>query len=160
MNTILKIDSPAIIGLFRKMTNEQLGKILRAYLNNNPKDLIEDENKIYIELIENKEAQKKSYKNRTLKGWDIRRKNGTASTKAIKNKLEAQAQAQKNEINRLKTENENLKKSKQQQYWNNNNNNNNKFFDKEEWAKKQEEKRQKEMQERLDRDPKLKATFW
>ena len=68
MNTILKIDSPAIIGLFRKMTNEQLGKILRAYLNNNPKDLIEDENKIFTELIENKEAQKKSYKKRTLKG--------------------------------------------------------------------------------------------
>lgn len=137
MNTILKIDSPAIIGLFRKMTNEQLGKILRAYLNNNPKDLIEDENKIFTELIENKEAQKKSYKNRTLKGWDIRRKNGTASTKAIKNKLEAQAQAQKDEINRLKAENDTLKKTTKQQYYNSNWNNN-QNYNNQNWKKKEE----------------------
>ena len=163
MNTILKIDNPVIINLFRKMTNEQVGKIIRAYLNNNPKDLIEEEKQIYTELANNREQQKINNKDKILKGWETRRRNGNASSRAIKNKLEAQAQAQKDEINRLKAENDTLKKTTKQQYYNsnwNNNNNNNKPFDKEEWAKKQEEKRQKEMQERLDRDPKLKATFW
>lgn len=137
MNTILKIDRPEIIGLFKKMTNEQVGKIIRAYLNNNPKDLIEDENKIYTELIENKEAQKKSYKNRTLKGWDIRRKNGTASTKAIKNKLEAQIQKDKDEMIKLRTENDTLKKASKQQYYNSNWNNNNNYNNNN-WKKKEE----------------------
>lgn len=153
MNITLKIDNPVIINLFRKMTNEQLGKILRAYLNNNPKDLItEEEKQIYTEFMNYKDLRKKSSKERTLKGWETRKAN-----RETNNKLQAQAQKDKDEINRLKTENENLKKSKQQQYWNNNNN---KFFDKEEWAKKQEEKRQKEIEERLEKDPKLKATFW
>ena len=157
MNITLKIDNPVIINLFRKMTNEQIGKIIRAYLNNNHKDLItEEEKQIYTEFMNYKDLRKKSSKERTLKGWETRKAN-----RETNNKLQAQAQKDKDEINRLKTENENLKKSKQQQYYNNNNwNNNNKPFDKEEWVKKQEEKRQKEMQERLDRDPKLKATFW
>lgn len=159
MNIFLKIDNPIIIGLFRKMTNEQLGKILRAYLNNNPKDLTtEEEKQIYTEFMSYKDLRKKSSKERTLKGWETRKAN-----RETNNKLHAQAQKDKDEINRLKAENENLKKASKQQYYNsnwNNNNNNNKPFDKEEWAKKQEEKRQKEMQERLDRDPKLKATFW
>ena len=58
---------------------------------------------------------------------------------------------------KLRTENDTLKKASKQY---NPNWNNNKPFDKEEWAKKQEEKRQKELQERLEKDPKLKATFW
>ena len=153
MNITLKIDNPAIINLFRKMTNEQIGKIIRAYLNNNPKDLTtEEEKQIYTEFMNYKDLRKKSSKERTLKGWETRKAN-----RETNNRLQAQAQKDKDEINRLKTENENLKKSKQQQYWNNNNN---KFFDKEEWAKKQEEKRQKEIEERLEKDPKLKATFW
>lgn len=151
MNTILKIDRPEIIGLFRKMTNEQLGKIIRAYLNNNPKDLIEDENKIYAELTKHREKQKASNKEKILKGWETRRKNGNASTKAIKKQLQTQLQRNKDEMLKLRTENETLKKTK---YWNNKN------YNKEDYQKQQEEKRQKEMQERLDRDPKLKATFW
>ena len=151
MNIFLKIDNPVIIGLFRKMTNEQIGKIIRAYLNNNPKDLtMEEEKQIYTEFMNYKDLRKKGSKERTLKGWETRKAN-----RETNNKLQAQAQKDKDEINRLKTENENLKKSKQQQYWNNN-----KPFDKEEWAKKQEEKRQKEIEERLEKDPKLKATFW
>lgn len=159
MNIILKIDNPVVINLFRKMTNEQLGKILRAYLNNNTKDLItEEEKQIYNELTRQKELRKKSNREKVVKSWETRKAN-----RETNNKLQAQAQKDKDEINRLKAENENLKKASKQQYYNsnwNNNNNNNKPFDKEEWAKKQEEKRQKEMQERLDRDPKLKATFW
>jgi DNA replication initiation complex subunit (GINS family) len=158
MNTILKIDRPEIIGLFRKMTNEQVGKIIRAYLNNNPKDLlIEEEKQIYTELTNNREQQKINNKDKILKGWETRRRNGNASSRAIKNQLQAQLQKDKDEMIKLRTENDTLKKASKQQYWNNNNN---KFFDKEEWAKKQEEKRQKEIEERLEKDPKLKATFW
>lgn len=135
MNTILKIDSPAIIGLFRKMTNEQVGKIIRAYLNNNPKDLIEDENKIYTELANNREQQKINNKDKILKGWETRRRNGNASSRAIKNQLQAQLQKDKDEMIKLRTENDTLKKASKQQYynsnWNNNNNNN--------WKKKEEE---------------------
>ena len=159
MNTILKIDRPEIIGLFRKMTNEQLGKILRAYLNNNSKDLIEDELKIYTELTNNREQQKINNKDKILKGWETRRRNGNASSRAIKNQLQAQLQKDKDEMIKLRTENDTLKKASKQ-YYNSNWNNNNKPFDKEEWAKKQEEKRQKEIEERLEKDPKLKATFW
>ena len=127
MNTILKIDSPVIIGLFRKMTNEQVGKILRAYLNNNPKDLtIEEEKQIYTELTRHKELRKKSNREKVVKSWETRKAN-----RETNNKLQAQAQKDKDEINRLKTENENLKKSKQQ-YYNSNWNNNN-------WKKKEEE---------------------
>ena len=80
MNTILKIDSPVIIGLFRKMTNEQVGKIIRAYLNNNPKDLMtEEEKQIYTELTNNREQQKINNKDKILKGWETRRRNGNAS---------------------------------------------------------------------------------
>lgn len=159
MNTILKIDSPAIIGLFRKMTNEQVGKIIRAYLNNNPKDLIEEEKQIYTELANNREQQKINNKDKILKGWETRRRNGNASSRAIKNQLQAQIQKDKDEMIKLRTENDTLKKASKQQYYNSNWNNN-KFFDKEEWAKKQEEKRQKEIEERLEKDPNLKATFW
>lgn len=117
MNIFLKIDNPIIIGLFRKMTNEQLGKILRAYLNNNPKDLTtEEENRIYTEFINYKELKKKSNREKVVKSWETRKAN------------KLQTQKDKDEINRLKAENENLKKSKQQQYWNNNN-----------WKKKEEE---------------------
>ena len=116
MNIFLKIDNPIIIGLFRKMTNEQLGKILRAYLNNNPKDLTtEEENRIYTEFINYKELKKKSNREKVVKSWETRKAN------------KLQTQKDKDEINRLKAENENLKKSKQQ-YWNNNN-----------WKKKEEE---------------------
>jgi DNA replication initiation complex subunit (GINS family) len=161
MNTILKIDSPAIIGLFRKMTNEQVGKIIRAYLNNNPKDLMtEEEKQIYTELTNNREQQKINNKDKILKGWETRRRNGNASSRAIKNQLQAQLQKNKDEMIKLRTENDTLKKASKQQYYNSNWNNNNKPFDKEEWAKKQEEKRQKEIEERLEKDPKLKATFW
>jgi len=129
MNIILKIDNPVIIGLFRKMTNEQIGKIIRAYLNNNPKDLTtEEEKQIYTEFMNYKDLRKKNSKERTLKGWETRKAN-----RETNNKLQAQAQKDKDEINRLKTENENLKKSKQQQYWNNNQNYNNN------WKKKEEE---------------------
>jgi Glu-tRNA(Gln) amidotransferase subunit E-like FAD-binding protein len=127
MNTILKIDRPEIIGLFRKMTNEQVGKIIRAYLNNNPKDLIEEEKQIYTELTRHKELRKKSNKEKVVKSWETRKAN-----RETNNKLQAQAQKDKDEINRLKAENENLKKSKQQQYYNSNWNNNN-------WKKKEEE---------------------
>ena len=128
MNITLKIDNPVIINLFRKMTNEQLGKILRAYLNNNPKDLTtEEEKQIYTEFMNYKDLRKKSSKERTLKGWETRKTN-----REINNKLQAQAQKDKDEINRLKAENENLKKSKQQQYYTRNWNNNN-------WKKKEEE---------------------
>ena len=152
MNITLKIDNPVIINLFRKMTNEQIGKIMRAYLNNNPKDLTtEEEKQIYTEFMNYKELKKKSSKERTLKGWETRKAN-----RETNNKLQAQLQKDKDEMIKLRTENETLKKSKQQQYYNNNN----KPFDKEEWAKKQEEKRQKEIEERLEKDPKLKATFW
>ena len=135
MNTILKIDSPAIIGLFRKMTNEQVGKIIRAYLNNNPKDLIEDENKIYTELTNNREQQKINNKDKILKGWETRRRNGNASSRAIKNQLQAQLQKDKDEMIKLRTENETLKKSSKQYNpnWNNNQNYNNN------WKKKEEE---------------------
>ena len=151
MNITLKIDNPVIINLFRKMTNEQIGKIMRAYLNNNPKDLTtEEEKQIYTEFMNYKELKKKSSKERTLKGWETRKAN-----RETNNKLQAQLQKDKDEMIKLRTENETLKKSKQQQYYNNN-----KPFDKEEWAKKQEEKRQKEIEERLEKDPKLKATFW
>lgn len=131
MNTILKIDNPEIIGLFRKMTNEQLGKILRAYLNNNTKDLItEEEKQIYNELTRQKELRKKSNREKVVKSWETRKAN-----RETNNKLQAQAQKDKDEINRLKAENENLKKASKQQYynsnWNNNNNNN--------WKKKEEE---------------------
>ena len=116
MNIFLKIDNPIIIGLCRKMTNEQLGKILRAYLNNNPKDLTtEEENRIYTEFINYKELKKKSNREKVVKSWETRKAN------------KLQTQKDKDEINRLKAENENLKKSKQQ-YWNNNN-----------WKKKEEE---------------------
>ena len=122
MNTILKIDSPAIIGLFRKMTNEQVGKIIRAYLNNNPKDLIEDENKIYTELTNNREQQKINNKDKILKGWETRRRNGNASSRAIKNQLQAQLQKDKDEMIKLRTENDTLKKASKQYNpnWNNN----------------------------------------
>ena len=135
MNTILKIDSTAIIGLFRKMTNEQVGKIIRAYLNNNPKDLIEDENKIYTELTNNREQQKINNKDKILKGWETRRRNGNASSRAIKNQLQAQLQKDKDEMIKLRTENETLKKSSKQYNpnWNNNQNYNNN------WKKKEEE---------------------
>lgn len=128
MNTILKIDRPEIIRLFRKMTNEQLGKILRAYLNNNPKDLIEEEEKqIYNELTRQKELRKKSNREKVVKSWETRKAN-----RETNNKLQAQAQKDKDEINRLKAENENLKKASKQQYYNSNWNNNN-------WKKKEEE---------------------
>ena len=135
MNTILKIDSPVIINLFRKMTNEQVGKIIRAYLNNNPKDLIEDENKIYTELTNNREQQKINNKDKILKGWETRRRNGNASSRAIKNQLQAQLQKDKDEMIKLRTENETLKKSSKQYNpnWNNNQNYNNN------WKKKEEE---------------------
>lgn len=135
MNTILKIDSPAIIGLFRKMTNEQVGKIIRAYLNNNPKDLIEDENKIYTELANNREQQKINNKDKILKGWETRRRNGNASSRAIKNQLQAQIQKDKDEMIKLRTENDTLKKASKQYNpnWNNNQNYNNN------WKKKEEE---------------------
>ena len=121
MNIILKIDNPVVINLFRKMTNEQLGKILRAYLNNNTKDLItEEEKQIYNELTRQKELRKKSNREKVVKSWETRKAN------------KLQTQKDKDEINRLKTENETLKKSKQQQYYNNNNYNNN-------WKKKEEE---------------------
>jgi hypothetical protein len=130
MNTILKIDNPVVINLFRKMTNEQLGKILRAYLNNNTKDLItEEEKQIYNELTRQKELRKKSNREKVVKSWETRKAN-----RETNNKLQAQAQKDKDEINRLKAENENLKKASKQQYynsnWNNNNNN---------WKKKEEE---------------------
>jgi DNA replication initiation complex subunit (GINS family) len=130
MNTILKIDSPAIIGLFRKMTNEQVGKIIRAYLNNNPKDLMtEEEKQIYTELTNNREQQKINNKDKILKGWETRRRNGNASSRAIKNQLQAQIQKDKDEMIKLRTENDTLKKaSKQYTGWNNNN-----------WKKKEEE---------------------
>ena len=131
MNTILKIDSPAIIGLFRKMTNEQVGKIIRAYLNNNPKDLIEEEKQIYTELINNREQQKINNKDKILKGWETRRRNGNASSRAIKNQLQAQLQKDKDEMLKLRTENDTLKKASKKQYWNNQNYNNN-------WKKKEE----------------------
>ena len=135
MNTILKIDSPAIIGLFRKMTNEQVGKIIRAYLNNNPKDLIEEEKQIYTELANNREQQKINNKDKILKGWETRRRNGNASSRAIKNQLQAQLQKDKDEMIKLRTENETLKKSSKQYNpnWNNNQNYNNN------WKKKEEE---------------------
>lgn len=131
MNIILKIDNPVVINLFRKMTNEQLGKILRAYLNNNTKDLItEEEKQIYNELTRQKELRKKSNREKVVKSWETRKAN-----RETNNKLQAQAQKDKDEINRLKAENENLKKASKQQYynsnWNNNNNNN--------WKKKEEE---------------------
>lgn len=123
MNIFLKIDNPIIIGLFRKMTNEQIGKIIRAYLNNNSKDLTtEEEKQIYTEFMNYKDLRKKSSKERTLKSWKTRKAN-----RETNNKLQAQAQKDKDEINRLKTENENLKKSTKQQYYNNN------------WKKKEEE---------------------
>ena len=136
MNTIFKIDSPAIIGLFRKMTNEQLGKILRAYLNNNPKDLIiEEEKQIYTELTNNREQQKINNKDKILKGWETRRRNGNASSRAIKNQLQAQLQKNKDEMIKLRTENDTLKKASKQYNpnWNNNQNYNNN------WKKKEEE---------------------
>ena len=133
MNTILKIDSPAIIGLFRKMTNEQVGKIIRAYLNNNPKDLIEEEKQIYTELANNREQQKINNKDKILKGWETRRRNGNASSRAIKNQLQAQLQKDKDEMIKLRTENDTLKKASKQQYYNNSNWNNNN------WKKKEEE---------------------
>lgn len=136
MNTILKIDRPEIIGLFRKMTNEQVGKIIRAYLNNNPKDLIEEEKQIYTELANNREQQKINNKDKILKGWETRRRNGNASSRAIKNQLQAQLQKDKDEMIKLRTENDTLKKASKQQYnpnWNNNQNYNNN------WKKKEEE---------------------
>ena len=135
MNTILKIDSPAIIGLFRKMTNEQVGKIIRAYLNNTPKDLIEEEKQIYTELANNREQQKINNKDKILKGWETRRRNGNASSRAIKNQLQAQLQKDKDEMIKLRTENDTLKKASKQYNpnWNNNQNYNNN------WKKKEEE---------------------
>jgi hypothetical protein len=135
MNTILKIDSPAIIGLFRKMTNEQVGKIIRAYLNNNTKDLIEEEKQIYTELANNREQQKTNNKDKILRGWETRRKNGNASSRAIKNQLQAQIQKDKDEMIKLRTENDTLKKASKQYNpnWNNNQNYNNN------WKKKEEE---------------------
>ena len=130
MNTILKIDSPAIIGLFRKMTNEQVGKIIRAYLNNNPKDLIEEEKQIYTELANNREQQKTNNKDKILKGWETRRRNGNASSRAIKNQLQAQIQKDKDEMIKLRTENDTLKKASKQYTGYNYNPN---------WKKKEEE---------------------
>lgn len=132
MNTILKIDSPAIIGLFRKMTNEQVGKIIRAYLNNNPKDLIEEERQIYTELTNNREQQKINNKDKILKGWETRRRNGNASSRAIKNQLQAQLQKDKDEMIKLRTENDTLKKASKQYTGYNQNYNPN-------WKKKEEE---------------------
>lgn len=137
MNTILKIDSPEIIGLFRKMTNEQLGKILRAYLNNNPKDLIEEEKQIYTELANNRERQKTNNKDKILKGWETRRRNGNASSRAIKNQLQAQIQKDKDEMIKLRTENDTLKKTTKQQYYNSNWNNN-QNYNNQNWKKKEE----------------------
>ena len=132
MNTILKIDSPAIIGLFRKMTNEQIGKIIRAYLNNNPKDLTEEEKQIYTELANNREQQKINNKDKILKGWETRRRNGNASSRAIKNQLQAQLQKDKDEMIKLRTENDTLKKASKQYTGYNQNYNPN-------WKKKEEE---------------------
>ena len=123
MNINLKIDNPVIIGLFRKMTNEQLGKILRAYLNNNPKDLTtEEEKQIYTEFMNYKELKKKSSKERTLKGWETRKAN-----RETNNKLQAQLQKDKDEMIKLRTENDTLKKASKQYNpnWNNNQNYNN-----------------------------------
>ena len=128
MNITLKIDNPVIINLFRKMTNEQIGKIIRAYLNNNPKDLItEEEKQIYTEFINYKDLRKKRSKERTLKGWETRKAN-----RETNNKLQAQLQKDKDEMIKLRTENDTLKKASKQQYYNNNWNNNN-------WKKKEEE---------------------
>lgn len=132
MNTILKIDRPEIIGLFRKMTNEQVGKIIRAYLNNNPKDLIEEEKQIYTELANNREQQKINNKDKILKGWETRRRNGNASSRAIKNQLQAQLQKDKDEMIKLRTENDTLKKASKQYTGYNQNYNPN-------WKKKEEE---------------------
>lgn len=63
MNIALKIDNHVIINLFRKMTNEQVGKIIRAYLNNTPKDLTtEEEKQIYTEFMSYKDLRKKAQK--------------------------------------------------------------------------------------------------
>ena len=151
MNTILKIDSPTIIELFRKMTNEQVGKIIRAYLNNNFMDLIAEEKQIYTELANNREQQKINNKDKILKGWETRRRNGNASSRAIKNQLQAQLQKDKDEMIKLRTENETLKKSSKQYNpnWNNNQNYNNNW-------KKQE----KEPPQTPQREPVKTAVGW
>ena len=95
MDTILRIKNPAILNLFRKMTNEQLGKILRAYLNKTNKGLVGEELTIYNELINNKNENSNKYKERTQKGWETRKKNGTVSSRAVKNKLLQQLQRDK-----------------------------------------------------------------
>ena len=131
MNIFLKIDNPVIIGLFRKMTNEQIGKIIRAYLNNNPKDLTtEEEKQIYTEFMNYKELKKKSNREKVVKSWETRKAN-----RETNNKLQAQFKKDKDEMIKLRTENETLKKSSKQYNpnWNNNQNYNNN------WKKKEEE---------------------
>lgn len=150
VNTILKIESSAIINLFRKMTNEQLGKILRAYLNNNPKDLIEDENKIYTELTKHRDSLKKSNSDKILKGWETRKANQAKNNKE-KSQLQVQVQRDKEEMIKLRAENETLKKSKQQYNgnWNNNWNKNKKQ------APEEDEESRKAEEAKMDR-----AEFW
>ena len=149
MNTIFKIESSIVLKLFRKMTNEQLGKILRAYLNNNPKELIEDEQTIYKELIRNREAQKKSNSDKIIKGWETRKANQAKNNKE-KSQLQNQIQRDKEEMIKLRAENEALK-SKQQ--YNNNWKNN---------YKKQQNQQtsQEELQEELEKNPHLKETYF
>ena len=150
VNTILNIESSAIINLFRKMTNEQLGKILRAYLNNNPKDLIEDENKIYTELTKHRDSLKKSNSDKILKGWETRKANQAKNNKE-KSQLQVQVQRDKEEMIKLRAENETLKKSKQQYNgnWNNNWNKNKKQ------APEEDEESRKAEEAKMDR-----AEFW
>ncbi len=113
MDTILKIKSSAVLNLFRKMTNEQIGKIIRAYLNNNPKDLTDDEMKIYTELTKYREQYKNTNKQRTVKGWETRKANKAKKDKE-QSQLQAQLQRDKEEMIKLRAENETLKKSKVQ----------------------------------------------
>lgn len=117
MDTILKIKSPAVLNLFRKMTNEQIGKIIRAYLNNSPKDLTEDELKIYTELTKHKEQYNTTNKQRTVKGWETRKANKEKKDRE-QAQMVAQLQRDKDEMIKLRAENEALKKP-QTQYSNN-----------------------------------------
>ena len=117
MNTILKITNSSIINLFRKMTNEQIGKIIRAYLNNSSKDLIEDELKIYTELVKHRDLQKANNREKILKGWATKKANKEKKDREQAQMI-AQLQRDKDEMIKLRAENEALKKP-QTQYSNN-----------------------------------------
>ena len=96
MDVLLRLKHPVVINKFTKITDEQLGKIVRSYIYKNPKGLKDDEVIIYQELCREEEKYNLAFKERTRKGWETRRKNGNGSLKEKMALLQAENEELKN----------------------------------------------------------------